>query len=506
VHLAEFVATSAAVGSTRSRRRKVDLLADLLRQVEPAELPVAATYLAGRTRQGRVSVGWRTLSGIDVAPAAASGLELLDVDAAADELLRVGGEGSRATRERILAGLLGRATADEQRWLRGLLTGELRQGALDGIVAQALAHAWAIAEAVVRRALMLSGDLGVVAEAAASGGSAALEDFRLVLFRPVQPMLAQTAADIDAALSGLDRAAVEVKFDGTRVQAHRDGDAVRLYSRSLREVTAELPEVVEVVAGLPVRCAVLDGEALGMDPEGRPVPFQDTMRARGSAGVRGIRPFFFDLLHLDGRDLLDAPLAERRSLLTGLLPDTHLAPSEVIEDPAAGLDALRAALEAGHEGVMVKALDTGYEAGSRGASWRKVKPVHTLDLVVLAVEWGSGRRRGWLSNIHLGARDADGGFVMLGKTFKGLTDEMLAWQTERFLELEDHRDGHVVHVRPQQVVEVAFDGVQRSSRYPGGLALRFARVRRYRDDKTADEADTIDTVRAIHAGKALPRL
>lgn len=506
MELARLVGTSDAVGETRSRRRKVALLAGLLRDTPADELPIAVDYLAGRARQGRVPVGWRTVAAVDAPPASVPSLELGDVDETLDALRTASGPGSQAARAALLDGLFARATEAEQRWLRGLLTGEVRQGALDGLVAQALAAAWKIDESVVRRALMLSGDLAVVASGAAEGGADALRAFRLQLFRPLRPMLAQTAPDAAAAVGAHGRALVEWKLDGTRVQAHRDGGEVRLYSRSLRDVTGEFPGVVARVLALPLERAVLDGEALGIGPDGRPLPFQDTMQGRGAEGDGALRPFFFDVLHLDGEDLLDTRLEERRARLEAVTAEDQRTPSSRVDDAEQAVGALRAALAAGHEGVMVKDPASPYEAGSRGAAWLKVKPAHTLDLVVLAVEWGSGRRRGLLSNLHLGARDPDGdGFVMLGKTFKGLTDEVLAWQTERFLELAVERGRHVVRVRPEQVVEIAFDGLQRSSRYPGGLALRFARVRRYRNDKTAEDADTIGTVRAIAEGRLPPR-
>jgi DNA ligase-1 len=379
----------------------------------------------------------------------------------------------------------------------------MRQGALEGIVLQGVAEAWDLPEEAVRRALMLAGNLGAVAEAVSTAGEAGLRAFGLTLFRPLKPMLAQTATSVEEALAGDRRAAVEFKLDGARVQVHRRGDQVRVYTRNLRDATARSPEVAAVVGALAAESIVLDGEVLALAGDGRPEAFQDTMSGFGrqvTPTTALLAPFFFDLLHLDGRDLLDEPDQLRRELLEAVVPARHLVPRRVVGSAAEAADALDEALRAGHEGVMVKALEAPYEAGRRGASWVKVKPVHTLDLVVLAVEWGSGRRQGWLSNLHLGARDPDGGgFVMLGKTFKGLTDELLRWQTERFLALEERRDGHVVYVRPEQVVEVAFDGVQGSTRYPGGVALRFARVRRYRHDKTAGEADTIATVRALRS-------
>lgn len=493
--LAELVAASGEVRATRARGRKVALLAACLRLADAVELPVAVSYLAGRPRQGKIAVGWRTVGRIDPPAAAAAALRLLDVDAALDEIAGLGGPGSQTRRAELLTALLAAATGPEQDFLRGLLLGELRQGALEGLVAQALAAAWEVPEPAVRRALMLSGDLGTVAAAAAAGGADALRAFTLELFRPVQPMLAATAASVAEAVGdAAGRCAVEAKLDGARVQAHRAGDEVRVYSRSLRDVTAAMPGVVAVVAGLEVDEVVLDGEVLGVGPDGRPAAFQDTM-----SGLAGGMPYFFDCLRAEGADLLDRPLAERRAVLERLVPAERLVAHHLAATAEEAQAAYEAVLAGGHEGVVVKDLGAPYAAGRRGKAWRKVKPVHTLDLVVLAAEWGSGRRRGWLSNLHLGARDGDGGFVMLGKTFKGLSDELLAWQTTALLERETHRDGHVVHVRPELVAEIALDGLVRSPRYPAGLALRFARVVRYRDDKTAADADTIDTVRALHA-------
>jgi DNA ligase-1 len=389
--------------------------------------------------------------------------------------------------------LLGRATDSEQAFLRALIVGDLRQGALAAVVGDAVARAAEVPGAAVRRALMLRGDLGAVAAAALSGGEEALAAFRLEVGRPIAPMLASTAPDLEAALAKTGPAGVEWKLDGARIQVHRSGDDVRIFSRTLDEVTARLPEVVSAALALPADAFVLDGEAIALREDGRPYPFQVTGSrfASRSAHTVVLTPMFFDLLHLDGEDLLDRTGSERAAALSALVPAEWRV-------PRGGPEMLEAALAQGHEGVVVKGLDAGYEAGRRGAAWVKVKPVHTLDLVVLGVEWGSGRRRGWLSNLHLGARAPDGGFVMLGKTFKGLTDALLEWQTAQLLALETHRDGRVVHVRPELVVEIAFDGVQTSPRYPGGVALRFARVVRYREDKPASEADTIDTVLELH--------
>ncbi|HEX2026754.1 MAG TPA: ATP-dependent DNA ligase [Nitriliruptorales bacterium] len=503
--LVELVSTVEEVAATRSRRRKVELLAACLRAMTAEAVAVGASWLAGAPRQPRLEVGWATLREVSPPPAERPSLTLLDADRRLENLAAIHGVGSRSARLDALTQLLGRGTPPEQRFLRQLVAGELRQGALEGIVTQAVARAFDVADPDVRRALMLRGDLGAVAETARRGGSAGIRAIRLTLFQPLQPMLAQTADDLDEALADLGPAAVEAKLDGARVQAHRLGDEVRVYTRNLREVTDRLGAVVEAVRGLPAGRLVLDGEVLALRHDGRPRAFQDTMRRFGTDPLPErltdltLTPFWFDVLHLDGDDLLDRPLAERTAALEEAVPEPRRVPRRTVvspDDARAGLDE---ALRRGHEGVMLKALDAPYAAGRRGAAWRKVKPVHTLDLVVLAAEWGSGRRRGWLSNLHLGARDpASGAFVMLGKTFKGLTDALLRWQTERLLELEVAREGHVVHVRPELVVEVAFDGVQASSRYPGGVTLRFARVKRYRPDLRVEEADTIDTVRAVH--------
>src|SRR4051794_21774522 len=452
---------------------------------------------------GRVlGVGWAALRERPRA-AAEPELSVADVEAALARLAALSGPGSQAARRGELAALLGRATESEQAFLVALILGDLRQGALAAVVADAVARAAGVAPADVRRALMLRGDLGAVAEAALHGGGGALAAFRLEIGRPLQPMLAQTAPDVAAALERTGQAAVEWKLDGARVQVHRDGAEVAVFTRNLDEVTARLPEVVEAARALPARAAVLDGEAIALRPDGRPQPFQVTgSRFASRRNVDEQRravpltPMLFDVLHLDGQDLLDRPGAERAAALDALVAPDARVPRLVVEDAAAGEAALAGALGRGHEGVVVKALAAPYEAGRRGAAWVKVKPVHTLDLVILAAEWGHGRRRGWLSNLHLGAR-ADGGFVMLGKTFKGLTDAMLAWQTEALLALEVAREGHVVHVRPELVVEIAFDGIQTSPRYPGGVALRFARVLRHRPDKPAAEADTLEAVLAV---------
>ncbi len=531
--LAEVAATSDAVAATRSRLAKRAAIADLLRRVADdaaggsAEVEIAVAYLAGELRQRRTGLGWRSLRDLP-APAEEPRLTLTDVDAAFARMADLSGPGSSTARQAEAAALFGAATAREQSFLAGLVSGELRQGALDSVVVDAVAEAAGVPADTVRRAVMLAGATGPVARAALTAGgpeaaTEALATFRLTVGRPVRPMLAQSAPDVGAALDKLGAApggedapgtavAVDVKLDGIRIQVHRDGDDVRVFTRSLDDITERVPEIVAAVRALPARALVLDGEALVVGPDGVPRPFQETAARSATQGERSaaeeaelaasleLSPFFFDALHVDGRDLLDEPLRDRLAVLDELLADAAgpLAVRRLVTDDAAAATAFfDAAVAEGQEGVVVKSLDAPYAAGRRGAGWVKVKPRHTLDLVVLAVEQGSGRRSGWLSNIWLGARDPEGGFVMLGKTFKGMTDEMLAWQTQRFRELQTSDEGYVVHVRPEQVVEIAFDGLQRSTRYPGGLALRFARVVRYRDDKTAAEADTIETVRAL---------
>lgn len=510
--LSEVVACSAAVGGTRSRTAKVEAIARLLGRCAGEEVDVAVAFLAGHPRQDRLEVGWAAIREVDVAPADAPSLTVAEVDAVLEELTGVAGAGSRTGRLDRLRDLFARATADEHDFLRGLLLRELRQGAKEGVMIQAIARAADVGEAPVRRAAMVQPDLGAVARAAIDGGEEALARFRLEVFTPVLPMLAATAADVADAMTSVDQAVVEEKLDGARVQIHRAGDQVRIYTRNLRDVTARLPEVVAVARSLPVRAVVLDGEAIALRADGTPEPFQVTMARFGRdhhadhevAGATPLQVFLFDVLHLDGDDVLDRSTLERRQLLHRVVPAEHRVVSSVVTDVDAATAVLRRALERGHEGVMVKDVDAPYEAGRRGSGWRKVKPAHTLDLVVLAAEWGSGRRTGWLSNLHLGARDdrSDaGGFVMLGKTFKGLTDELLRWQTQALLEREVRRTRNVVHVRPELVVEIAIDGVQSSTRYPGGVALRFARVKGYRPDKDPDDADTLSTVQAIHRGE-----
>ena len=509
--LADVARTSRDVAATRSRREKTAHLARLLGALSPGEVPVVVSWLGGEPAQGRIGLGYagiREALGADQCAGAPS-LTVDDVHTALDSYAAAHGPGSAAVRRSRLGELFARASPEEREFLAGLLGGELRQGALEGLLAEAVAQAAGAGAGEVRRAAMLAGSLAAVAAAALSEGPGALERFRLRLFSPVQPMLAQSAADVGEALRALGQAALEWKLDGARVQVHRDGERVRVYSRTLREVTDAVPDVAAVARAARASSLILDGEALAMRRDGTPEPFQVTMRRFGRRlDVDRLAPdlpltaFFFDLLHLDGQDLLARPNAERRAALEAILPDLHLVPRRVTGEPAEAEAYLRDALARGQEGLVAKALDAPYEAGRRGGAWLKVKRAHTLDLVVLAVERGSGRRRGWLSNLHLGARDpARGGFAMLGKTFKGMTDAMLAWQTERLRALAVEEDGWVVRVRPELVVEVAFDGIQASSRYESGLALRFARVKRYREDKRAEDADTIDAVREIHAAQ-----
>ncbi|MCI0425029.1 MAG: ATP-dependent DNA ligase [Actinobacteria bacterium] len=498
MRLAELVSVSEAVASTRARSAKTALLADLLRRLTPVEAPVAVAYLAGRPLQDRLGVGYATVYGVDPPPAPEPTLELTEVDRILDAIASTSGPGSRKTIEARLTELFSAATLEEQGFLRGLILRNLRQGALEGVMADAVAQALGVEAERVRRAAMLEGDLVIVASHALAEGPGALATARLQVFTPVQPMLAVTAETAGGAVALLGTAVVEWKLDGVRIQVHRNRDEVRLFTRNLRDVTSTLPELTTAALELAPTRFILDGEAILVDRDGNPRGFQDSMSSF-STEIRGraaLTPFYFDILHLDGVDLIDAPLTERRAVL-GQIASEHLVTGILTSDPDEADRFAEAAVAAGYEGVMVKDPDQTYEAGRRGSGWMKVKPTHTLDLLVLAAEWGSGRREGWLSNLHLGARDPAGGFVMLGKTFKGLTDEMLAWQTRRFLEIEERREGHIVYLRPEVVYEIAFDGVQRSTRYPGGVALRFARVRRHRDDKDPDDVDTIETVRSL---------
>ncbi|MCW1822643.1 ATP-dependent DNA ligase [Mycolicibacterium conceptionense] len=502
--LADVAAASSDIAGASARLAKIDRIASLLAAAaadgDARAVAVTVSWLSGELPQRQIGVGWASLRSLP-APAQAPTLTVTGVDTAFTEIKGIAGKGSQALRAEAVRNLFGAATNTEQTFLRRLLGGELRQGALAGVMADAVARASDIPAAEVRRAAMLAGDLPAVAAAALTRGRAALTEFALQVGRPVGPMLAQTATDVADALERLGGTAVlEAKLDGARVQIHRKGSEVSVFTRSLDDVTHRLPEVVEATLALPATDLIADAEAIALRPDNRPQPFQVTAARFGRKTANDLEPlsvFFFDLLHIDGQDLLDLPTGQRLSALDALVPRDQRVDRVVTTESAVAQEFLDRTLAAGHEGVMAKSPTAPYEAGRRGAGWLKVKPVHTLDLVVLAVERGSGRRTGKLSNIHLGARDPDtGGYVMLGKTFKGMTDAMLAWQTDRFRELQVSDDGWLVTVRPEQVVEIAFDGVQRSSRYPGGVALRFARVLRYRDDKAPEEVDTIDTVRA----------
>jgi DNA ligase-1 len=505
MQFAQVVESSQRVADTTKRLEKIDLLASLLRRLEPDEIEIVVAYLSGATRQGRIGIGHATLREASAEPAGTANLEIRDVDRALASLAAAKGSGSERTRRGLLLALLARATAAEQHFLTRLLHGELRQGALEGVMLEALAKASGVAADRVRRAVMLAGDMAVVARAVLESGASGLDQYEVKLFRPVQPMLAQPAEDVAAAIGDVGEAALEFKFDGARVQVHRSGDEVAVYSRALNNVTAAVPEIVEAVRALPGESLILDGEVLSLTPEGRPRPFQTTMRRFGRRldvdrlrGELPLTPFWFDLLYWNGQSLLDEPQARRFGQLRELSPPGSLVPHTVTANPERAEEFLHEAIERGHEGIMAKAPGSLYAAGSRGQSWLKVKRAHTLDLVILAAEWGNGRRHGWLSNLHLGARDTEkGGFAMLGKTFKGMTDQMLAWQTEELLKLEIGRDSYTVYVEPKIVVEIAFNEIQISPRYPSGLALRFARVKRYRADKSAGDADTFQTVRTM---------
>ncbi|MFI6345480.1 ATP-dependent DNA ligase [Streptomyces sp. NPDC050560] len=513
--LARLAQVSGDVAAASARSRKIALLAELFRDTEPGEVPIVIPYLAGRLPGGRIGIGWASLR--DPAPPAAEPtLTVRGTDARLTELAGVSGAGSGARRRRLVQELLAAATEPEQRFLFGLLTGEVRQGALVAVAVEGLARATGAPPAEVRQAVMLAGSLAPVAEALLaadpSGVRDALDGFRLTVGTPVLPMLAGSAPGVEDALDRLGPCAVEEKLDGIRVQVHRAAGEVRVFTRTLDDITARLPEVTSVAHELPGADLILDGEVIALGPDGRPRPFQEVS---GRVGARvdvataarevPLSAVFFDALAADGRELLDLPFAERHAVLARLVPEPLRVRRTLVGDPAdpaarrAAAAFLDETLARGHEGVVVKGLDAPYSAGRRGASWLKVKPVHTLDLVVLAAEWGHGRRTGTLSNLHLGARREDGSFAMLGKTFKGLTDRMLRWQTERLGALSTGDDGHVVTVRPELVVEIAYDGLQRSTRYPAGVALRFARVLRYREDKRPEDADTVETVLAHRA-------
>ncbi|MCX4673230.1 ATP-dependent DNA ligase [Streptomyces sp. NBC_01381] len=506
--LARLAHVSHSVATTSARSGKIALLADLFRAAEPDDVPVVIPYLAGRLPQGRLGIGWNLLKD-PVEPACEPTLTVRGTDAALTAIGAVTGPGSQAERKRLIRELMGAATAEEQRFLFGLLTGEVRQGALDAIAVEGLARATEVPATAVRRAVMLAGAVSPVAQALLARGPAALDEFRLSLGRPVLPMLAHGAASVGEGIDKLGPCAVEEKLDGIRVQVHRDGDDVRVYTRTLDDITDRLPELTAVARELRGERFILDGEVIALGGDGRPRPFQEVAGRVGSrvdvataAAELPLSPVFFDALYADGLDLLDLPCTERHARLARLVPEPMRVRRTVVDEPEdearrRDADAFFAdTLRRGHEGVVLKALDSPYSAGRRGASWLKVKPVHTLDLVVLAAEWGHGRRTGKLSNLHLGARRADGTYAMLGKTFKGMTDAMLAWQTERLRELAVSDDGFLVTVRPELVVEIAYDGLQKSTRYPAGVTLRFARVVRYREDKSPAEADSVETVLA----------
>ncbi|WP_369256266.1 ATP-dependent DNA ligase [Streptomyces sp. R35] len=505
--LTRLARVSQEVAATSARSRKIALLAELFRDAEADDVPIVIPYLAGRLPQGRLGIGWKILSK-PVPPASEPSLTVRQVDARLTELGAVTGTGSQAERARLVGELMGASTEDEQRFLFGLISGEVRQGALDAVAVEGLAEATGAPGADVRRAVMLAGSLQTVARALLSHGPEALDGFRLTVGRPVLPMLAHTAGSVPEAVEKLGACAVEEKLDGIRVQLHRDGDDVRVYTRTLDDITDRLPELTAAGLELNGERFILDGEVIALDEDGRPRSFQETAGRVGSradvaaaAKTVPVSPVFFDALSVDGQDLLDLPFTERHAELARLVPEPMRVRRALVDGPQdipAAQRFLADTLARGHEGVVVKALDAPYSAGRRGASWLKVKPVHTLDLVVLAAEWGHGRRTGKLSNLHLGARNEDGSFAMLGKTFKGMTDVMLTWQTERFQELAVEDNGHVVTVRPELVVEIAYDGLQRSTRYPAGVTLRFARVLRYREDKTPAEADTVATLLAAH--------
>jgi DNA ligase-1 len=536
VLLRELVQTSEAVAATSGRTAKITEIAGLLRRASAGEVPAVVAFLSGELLQRQIGVGYASLG--ELLRLEATGGEPLTVaeaDALFEAIGRVAGPGAQAERRRLLAGLFGRATQAEREFLVRLLSGELHQGALEGVMTEAVARAAGVPAAEVRRAHLLAGSLPLIAQAAltaawpatdpgpdSAAALAALRAFGLKVGRPLRPMLASSAATVADAFARLSPAVVEWKIDGIRIQVHRAGPDVAVFTRTLDEITVRVPEITEAVLALDARDAVFDGEAVALAPDGRPRPFQVTASRTGShmdvARQREdtpLTPFFFDVLHLDGTDLIDEPAHVRQARLAAVMPAHLLVPRLVTGDVDAASEFFADAVRRGHEGVVVKGLDSRYAAGRRGSEWIKVKPRHTLDLVVLAAEWGHGRRRGWLSNLHLGARDPEtGGLVMLGKTFKGLTDEMLTWQTNRLLELADppgpgpagdRKDAYgVLRVRPELVVEVAFDGVQASPRYPGGVALRFARVLRHRPDKPAAEADTIGSVLALWAGDAGP--
>lgn len=505
--LKRLVETSRNIAATSKRKQKIELLSNLLRTAAPGELEPAVAFLSGTTRHGRIGIGYAALHAARVAtqPALDPTLTIADVEHTLDNFATVKGAGSDTRKRELLGSLFARATGDEQDFLTGLLSGELRQGALEGIMIEGLAEAFKVDPARVRRAAMLAGDPLIVARSLQDHGPAGLDQHSIHLFRPVQPMLAETADDAESAIGELGEAALEYKFDGARIQVHRSGDDVKVFSRRLNEVTSAVPEVIESVRKMPGSDLILDGEVIALDPAGRPHSFQTTMRRFGrKLNVDALRaelpltPVWFDVLRADGTDLIDEPQQRRFITLGELVNEQELVPNLRTSDPAQAAEFLHRALEQGHEGIMAKAVTAPYAAGARGQSWLKIKQARTLDLVILAAEWGNGRRKGWLSNLHLGARDTEkGGFAMLGKTFKGLTDEMLTWQTQELLRREISRDRYTVYVEPTLVAEIAFNEIQISPTYPSGLALRFARVKRYRPDKSAADSDTFQTVQQL---------
>jgi DNA ligase-1 len=504
--LASVVETSRRVAATSKRLEKIELFATLLKQARGDEIQVLVSWLSGETRQGRTGTGYATVRAAEVSPAAAPTLDIIAVDSALTALAEMKGAGSERRRREQLQALLALAASDEQQYLRELLLGGLRQGALEGIVLEALARASGVPLDRIRRAVMLAGDIPRVARSLLETGEAALDEFSIRLFQPVHPMLAQPAADVETAFAESDgELALEYKLDGARIQVHKQNEEVCVYTRALNDVTASVPEVVNAARAMSADSLILDGEVISFAPDRRPRPFQVTMRRFGRKVELDrlqtevpLTPVWFDLLYFDGQPLIDHPQAERFAMLRTISAPEHLVPHTTTTEAAIAAKFLRASLDNGHEGIMAKRTSSPYAAGARGQSWLKIKKVHTLDLVILAAEWGNGRREGWLSNLHLGARDtANGGFAMLGKTFKGLTDEMLRWQTEELLKLEVSRDRYTVYVQPKIVVEIAYGDIQVSPRYENGMALRFARVKRYRTDKTPDEADTLETVKKL---------
>jgi len=508
--LANVVQTSGRVAATSKRLAKIDILADLLKQLDTEEIEIVVSFLSGETRQGRTGIGYAVVRAAEAPPNTGATLEIRDVDHALATLATTKGPGSEQRKRDELRSLMARATPDEQQFLKELLLGGLRQGALEGIMFEALAKASGVSVGRIRRAAMMAGNTALVARSLLESGEASLDAWSIRLFQPVHPMLAQPAPDVETALTEMGEAAFEYKLDGARIQVHKSNDEVRIYTRALNDVTSSAPEVVEAVRALPARDLILDGEVISFASDGRPQPFQVTMRRFGRKldldrlrSELPLTPVWFDILYCDGQPLIDHPQAERFSILRGISPAENLVTHMTTTSAETAAAFLAASLASGHEGIMAKATGSAYIAGARGSSWLKIKKAHTLDLVILAAEWGSGRRKGWLSNLHLGARDtATGGYAMLGKTFKGMTDEMLRWQTEQLLMLETSRDNYTIYVEPKIVVEIAYSDIQISPRYASGFALRFARVKHYRADKTASEADTFETVKELAGYKA----